>query len=368
MKKLNKQLFKLLRLHSPSGSEANVRRYLLPILQSTMDNVFIDSYGNLYAEKKYGNSDYTVLFSSHMDTVAHIQPIPQWRKNKTEIFTSSGSALGGDDKCGIASFLAVIREMNRTTQFTGTLKVIFSRQEEIGCVGASQAVSLTPEWFKDVKACVVVDRRDDDNIVTGTCGENFCSDEYANFWVAMAKKAGFKAVPQEGSISDTMIFSEIGINGVNLSAGYYNAHTKDEYIKIAELKRTTQWVYTAMNHIQEQTFPSFTYFDESYKTTSYWKGGNKYYTSSYSPKVWDRWVVCDVCRFEWEKDEMLIDKDGLHICPDCADHLYPSQQEDTFECEMCMQEFDCGLHIDYRGHSLCPGCCLALDVSLKEGV
>lgn len=366
MKKLNKQLFKLLRLHSPSGKEWQVRKYLLPILQSTMDNVFTDDYGNLYAEKKFGDSDYTVLFSSHMDTVAHKQPIPQWRKNKTEIFTTSGSALGGDDKCGIACFLTVIREMNKTTKFTGTLKVIFSREEEVGCVGASRAVKLTPDWFKDVKACVVVDRRGGDNIVTGTWGDNFCSDDYAQFWVKMANKVGFKAIPQDGSISDTMIFSELGINGVNLSAGYYEAHTKDEYIKIDELKRTIQWVYTAMNHVQKQEFPKFEYRDDAYKL-DYWS--NKYYTSSNTSRVWDRWVVCDMCRFEWEEDEMMIDKDGLHICPDCVNHLYPDrEQEDVFTCERCMQDFSCSLMIDYRGFGLCPTCAIALDVSLKEGV
>lgn len=160
MRKLTKQLFKLLKLHSPSGSEWGVIQYLIPVLRDTMDSFHVDSYGNLYAEKKYGDSGYTVLLSSHMDTVANHQPDPRWRKHKTEIYNANGnSALGGDDKCGIAAHLAVIRLMNRQTDFKGTLKVCFSREEEYGCVGAGKAVTLRPEWFADIDAAIVIDRR-----------------------------------------------------------------------------------------------------------------------------------------------------------------------------------------------------------------
>lgn len=368
MKKLQRQLFKLLRLHSPSGQEAGVRKYLLPILGATMDNVFMDSYGNLYAKKKYGPSNYQVLFSAHMDTVATNPPVPQWRKNKTEIFTTSGSALGGDDKCGIAAFLAIIREMNRETKFNGTLKVIFSRQEEQGCVGASQAVDLNPKWFEDIDTCIVIDRRGGDDIVTGCWSEKFCSQEYGEFWEQMGKKLDptFKPWAVEGSISDTMIFSEKGINGVNLSAGYYSPHTKDEYIKIDELKRTIRWVLVAMDEIHNHKFPSFKYYSDD---VSHWSS-NKYYTSksttSCGTYFTKKWVVCDWCRMEWEDDEMVVTSQGEHVCPDCQDYFH-MVDDDTFECQMCGQDKPEHEHIDYRGFDLCAGCALAMDIAIKEG-
>lgn len=369
MKKLQRQLFKLLRLHSPSGKEGGVCKYLRPALEATMDHVFVDTYGNLYAEKKYGDTPYTVLLSAHMDTVAREQPNPTWRKNKTEIYTTSNSALGGDDKCGIAAHLAVIREMNRGTTFTGTLKVCFSREEEIGCVGAANAVKLTPEWFKDINACIVIDRRGGEDIVT-SCGyyEQFCSDEYGKFWEEMGKKMDQSFHPKvtAGSISDTMIFSELGINGVNLSAGYYNAHSKDEYIKIDELKRTVKWVLIAMNHIQNHVFPSFTYEVESKPVYSWRDYTSKKYTYS---KVWDKWVTCDWCRFEWEESEMVITSQGEHICPECQDYCLEDSDEPNhhFECQMCGQDKPMIEYIDYRGFDLCAGCALAMDVMIKEG-
>lgn len=366
MKKLQRQLFKLLRLHSPSGREGGVRKYIVPALQATMDSVRLDGYGNILAEKKYGDSGYTVLLSAHMDTVASVQPNPTWRKNKTEIFTTSGSALGGDDKCGLAAHMAVIRELNKGTKFTGTIKVLFSREEEIGCVGASQAVKLSPEWFQDIDASIVIDRRGGDDIVTGCWSERFCSDEYGAFWEVMGTELGitsFKPKATDGSISDTMIFSELGINGVNLSAGYYEAHSKNEYIKIHELKRTVRWVTTALDHIEKYTFPSFEYMtDYKYDYKYLWKGNTK-------SSVWDKdWVVCDWCRMEWEDAEMVVTNQGEHICPDCQGYeiLDDLPYSETFECAMCGQDKPIHEYIDYRGFDLCAGCCLMMDVAVKE--
>lgn len=327
MKKLSKQLFKLLRLHSPSGKEWGVQRYLLRILQDTMDKVDTDGYGNILAEKKYGDSDYTVLLSAHMDTVAREQPDPKWRKNKSEIFTASRSALGGDDKCGVAAHLAVIRALNKGTKFNGTVKICFSREEEIGCVGASEAVKRNKWWFEDVDSVIVIDRRGADNIVTGSGWERFCSSEYAHFWMDMAEKVGFKAVPQEGSISDTMIFSEMGLNGVNLSAGYYNAHTEHEFIVIEELKRTVNWVVEAFENFEQYgKFPDFEYTDPRMNQYSgYLTGASGY-------------------KYKEELHDVLPYLDRVNYCDNCGtDHDWKDlwyTQADTLVCSPCVNEHD----------------------------
>lgn len=356
-KKLRKQLFKLLQLHSPSGKEWGVAKYLLPILKSTMDNVWVDDHGNIYAEKRYGDSPYTVLLNSHMDTVASHPPVPKWRKGKSEIFNSDGrGALGGDDKCGIATHLAVIRHMNRGTRFTGTVKVLFTRQEEIGCVGASKAVELQPEWFDDIDCSIVVDRRGGDNIITGGWSENFCHENFTQFWVDMSGIVGIKGVPQEGTISDTMIFAERGINSVNLSGAYYNAHTKDEYIKIDELERIVDWVYTAFNHIQSYgKFPKFEY--DNY-TASYTWGG---FMKKNETKIHNSTPTCGYCDHcgrlhdTWDLD---YDDDGLYICNECFDtqNLIP-----FVDCECCMNSFAIDDTIEYRGHTLCVRCVADLE-------
>lgn len=309
MRKLNKQLFKLLRLHSPSGNERSVIRYVFPILKVTLDKVWIDSYGNVLGEKKYGDSPTEVLLSAHMDTVAGVQPHPKYRKNKTEIYNEHQlSALGGDDKCGIAAILAIIREMNRHTRFTGTLKVCLSREEEVGCVGAEEAVRINPEFFKTIDAAIVLDRRGNKDIVTGMGYAKFCSEEYGEFWEDMAQKVGFTALTTKGSISDTMVFSELGINGVNLSVGYYNAHMPTEYIRLQDLQRTICWVLKAFDHIEKYIpFPSFEY--EKYSGDDSW-----FYNSDV------QLVTCENCLLDVDVTETYMYREYT-LCLNCMDSL-----------------------------------------------
>lgn len=357
MRKLNKQLFKLLKLHSPSGKEWDVITYVLPILRDTMDHVELDAYGNILAEKRYGDSGYTVLLSSHMDTVAHHQPEPKWRKHKSEIFNASPnkSALGGDDKCGIAAHLAIIREMNRQTDFKGTLKLCFSREEECGCVGAAKAVKLSPSFFKDVNAAIVIDRRGADHVIDGSYSERFCSLEYSDFWVAMAAKVGFVAKPQDGTISDTMIFSELGINGVNLSAGYYDAHCPTEYIRVDELKRTVRWVLEAMDNIESKgAFPSFHYYEEK-ETKWFPKYQNRLYDFDFDDK-YEGLYECSECCDLYPAHDIIVYDDGSYVCDKCDNF------DRIEECNYCLGEHDAHEMFDYKGFRLCADCVLDLEM------
>lgn len=339
MKKLADQLFQLLQLHSPSGWEGKIMSYLLQYLREVMPHVYVDSYGNILAEKRYGDSGYTVLLSAHMDTVATEPPIPYWRKKRTEIATRSNSALGGDDKCGLAAILAILREMNRKTNFNGTIKVCFSREEEWGCVGASKAVELNPKFFKDVDAAIVIDRRGGNDVVDGGSWYPFCSDAYADFWVQMADLTGFKAKREDGSISDTMIFAELGINGVNLSAGYYNAHTKDEYIKINELKRTVRWVLTALDNIE--SYGKFPAFESKYNVS--W---TRYYSSKGTVGY------CDNCGELYDLSEMIED-DGYYYCEGC---LF----DDIVVCDNCLRDVYLSNIVEKGESKVCSRCALEL--------
>ena len=68
MKKMKKQLIKLLNIHGVSGDEGRVRNYLKPILTEMMDVVEVDSYGNLLGTKKIGSGEgATILLSAQKD-------------------------------------------------------------------------------------------------------------------------------------------------------------------------------------------------------------------------------------------------------------------------------------------------------------
>ncbi|MGV4321268.1 M20/M25/M40 family metallo-hydrolase [Bacillus mojavensis] len=246
MKKLKDQLMELLSIYAPSKEEAPVTKYVVPILKMNEFSVNIDDYGNVLAEKKMGTGDgATVLLSAHMDTVFNVYPDRELLDDGDIIISSKG-ALGADDRAGIAIILTVLRNFDQIS-FDGIIKIAFSKEEEIGCVGAKK---IDPEWYKDVDLAIVVDRRGNSDIVVG-CMDAFCSDTVGTFVEECAKMSDMNWNAVEGGISDAMIFSGNGINSINLSAGYYNEHTEREYVCIEDMKRTIQLImqiFAVINH------------------------------------------------------------------------------------------------------------------------
>lgn len=295
MKGLRRQFIKLLNIHGVSSDETKVRNYLIPILGQMMDTVFVDNYGNLLAEKKCGSGrGATVMLSSHMDTVKGVQA-DRFLIEKDGVITSSKGALGADDRGGIAIILQVLKNIDKL-MFEGTIKVAFSREEEIGCVGSSK---IDSDWYSNVDLAIIVDRRGNRDIVTG-CMQAFCSNAVGQFFehVSQLQDMDWKAV--EGGISDALTFSENGINSVNLSAGYYNEHTSNEYAVLSEMEDTTKLVLQAFAVINDfyHTFgevPTENDWVKSYNTKygSYDKYGySSYYEDSWSNDSWkeDSWV------------------------------------------------------------------------------
>lgn len=248
MKELKKQLIQLLNIQAPSGKEGKVVNYVKPILEKLTDKCWLDDYGNLLAEKKVGTGEgATIILSAHMDTVQNIQ---KGRKviEKDGVFRSTKGVLGADDRAGIAIILAVLRNIGKTS-FNGNIKVAFSREEEIGCVGASQ---IDPAWYKGSDLAIVVDRRGNRDIVTG-CGNAFCSDAVGKFFEECGAMLDMDWVAKEGGISDAVVFSENGVNSVNLSAGYFNEHTEKETVHLAYMKDTVNLILQALALVNQFT-------------------------------------------------------------------------------------------------------------------
>ena len=243
MKKMYNQLMELLNIHGVSSDEGKVRDYLKPILEKSMDEVVVDSYGNLLATKKIGNGKgSTVLLSAHMDTVRGVLADRKiLTSNDGDTITSNKGALGADDRAGIAIILQVLRNV-KNLSFQGTLKIAFSREEEIGCIGAGQ---IDPKWYSDVDLAIVVDRKGNRDIVTG-CYSAFCSDAVGNFFEGASEMQGMNWKAVQGGISDATVFSEQGIHSVNLSAGYRHEHTDKEYVVFSDMMDTVKLILQAL--------------------------------------------------------------------------------------------------------------------------
>lgn len=273
MKKMKKQLVQLLNIQAPSGQEHKVVKYVKPILESTCDKVWLDDYQNLLAEKVVGSGKgATIILSAHMDSVNRLAKNRQVIE-KDGVFTSSAGILGADDRAGIAILLTVIRNIEKTG-FEGTIKVAFSREEEIGCVGSSK---IDKEWIKGADLAIVVDRRGNNDVVVGNFSQAFCSTPVGKFFEDCSALQDMDWKACEGGISDACTFADLNVNSVNLSAGYGNEHTDKEYVVFDDMKKTTNLILQAMAVVND-----FAHTFGDVPESNAWVEGYSYGGSGYS--------------------------------------------------------------------------------------
>lgn len=311
MNMMKKQLIELLSIKAHSGEEKAVRDYLQPILEKLVDKVIVDDYGNLLGEKICGSGEgAVVLLSAHMDTVKGVLA-DRTLIEKNGVISADKGALGADDRAGIAIILTVLRNLNKVKSFDGVIKVAFSRQEEIGCIGAEH---IDPSWYQDTDLAIVVDRRGSRDIVVG-CGMAFCSNPVGYFMEEVSKMADMDWKCVEGGVSDAMVFSQNGVNSINLSAGYYNEHTDREYVVLNEMKDTIRLILQAIAVINEfrYTFEEVPFENRWVRAWGGKKGKNKgYYDNFYVDSVWaeEYDINGDVYVYEIGKDIVIQQGDN----------------------------------------------------------
>lgn len=164
----------------------------------------------------YAKGTHPVLLVAHMDTVHKESP-------KTILYSKDGNTImslegiGGDDRCGIIMILEILRKYD--------CSVVFTEDEEIGCVGAKKFCESGIE-LGDVNYAVEFDRKGGNDYV-------FYKD-YNEDFEEHIKKFGF--VKATGSCSDiSHIATSFKIEAVNISCGYYCPHCWYEYVKLNEM-------------------------------------------------------------------------------------------------------------------------------------
>lgn len=151
--------------------------------------------------------------------------------------TGSDRVLGGDDKCGIFIALEVARLMIKMP-----MKILFTVKEEEGCIGISHFIKNNESWFDDVAYSITIDRRYGDNLLWRQLGKQSCSNEFACRLALAGLQAGITIKFENGSVADVIHIREIVKESVNISAGYYNPHDVDEYVKLEDVTRIIKWV------------------------------------------------------------------------------------------------------------------------------
>lgn len=183
--------------------------------------------GYIYAKGSAG-----VVVTAHMDTV-HEKPrgkvkdvLITYAGGKTAI--SSKQGIGGDDRCGVY----MIQQLVEKYKLRPT--IVFCEDEEIGGVGSGKLCKnkdLISELSKE-NFFIELDRAHDKDLVY----YDDMNDEFHNW---CEKVTGY--FEATGSFSDiSNLCPDTGISGVNISCGYYKAHTTEEFVIFEEMIASTE--------------------------------------------------------------------------------------------------------------------------------
>lgn len=200
-----------------------LKKYLECRLKTAGYKEIINRDGFLYAR-----GDIPYLLTAHMDTVHKVTCKDykvEYFKNKTKIWSKDG--IGGDDRCGVYMILDIINEFKPS--------ILFCEDEEIGGIGSRKfCASKFIDELKDMNYLIELDRANSNDAVFYDCD----NEEFTQF---ILDNTGYKEA--FGSYSDISELSpECKIASVNLSCGYYNAHTNAEHVIIEEMERTIEVV------------------------------------------------------------------------------------------------------------------------------
>lgn len=223
---LLKQLYEI---HSPSGSEKKMKKFVKNYIREVCPDATIshDNSGNVYVTK--GKSDTYPCIAAHLDQVQkeHSKDFTVMQCGD-RIFGYSPSrgcteGLGADDKNGIWIALKCIEKFD-------ALKLAFFVGEEIGCVGSS-ACNLS--FFRDCRFIIEPDRKGGHDFIQSMSYTTVCSDEFRD--ATNYKAYGYELA--EGLLTDvlTLVEDGVGISCINLSCGYYHPHTDEESTSWNEL-------------------------------------------------------------------------------------------------------------------------------------
>lgn len=261
----------------------------------------MDELGNIWSITRPDSP----IFVAHQDTVIGAD---ENYKKPLKIFNNElsrpGYVLGGDCRAGVNCILNHKHAVNW----------VLTVQEECGCIGAN-ALAKNSDFIADVKNAntffIELDRRNGGDILGtkhGYC-EQELSDAIADVLIGYTETTGV--------FTDIDAWTKIA-QGVNLSVGYYNAHSNKEYLDIDE------WEYINSMIIQLAKIEGFgkTYDKPKAKFQDYY-GYSKYdwgkYDNGYGKYFEDEYMSkCSFCGSkEYVMDEFL----GQSICDACASTL-----------------------------------------------
>ena len=182
----------------------------------------VDKAGNVVVDIDHiDDTMASTCFTSHTDTVDNKLGTNDLEVKGNLIYVKGGGVLGAD--CGTGMYIMI-----RMILALVPGHYVFFASEETGRVGSKQY-----EMPVHITKCVSFDRKGYDNLITTQSGRRGCSDAFAD---ALIKEFDLPLVKDPtGSYTDSYTFFDTVNECINLSVGYFNQHTQNEYQDIEHL-------------------------------------------------------------------------------------------------------------------------------------
>lgn len=246
MKKNTDLLKEVLSVPTKTYQEEKMVEFLVNWLTENNISHFVDEYNNVYATKQESTElpedFYFPCVISHTDTVHNIDTIniseemlPNAQREiklSYKAYNDQGkpTGIGGDDKCGVFACLTLLQELPY-------LKAAFFVSEETGCHGSLKA---SEDFFTNVGYGIQFDAPEN-WMITEKCFGQVLFDRETEFFETCDK------VLTEGMNQNDMQYmvhpytdvyalrGKFDFSCINISIGYYNYHTKNEYVVVEDV-------------------------------------------------------------------------------------------------------------------------------------
>lgn len=217
-------------------------QYICDWLREKNIEFTVDEHLNVYAVK--GDVSYGEMYPCvvcHTDTVHKIDTINvveemlpnshREMKLSLKAYNNDGepTGIGGDDKCGVFACMELLEEMD-------VIKAAFFVSEETGCHGSRYA---DPSFFSNVGYAIQFDGPEN-WMITETCFGAKLFERESEFFntcdkiltEGMNDKKKYMVHPYTDVYA---LKSKFDFSCINISIGYYQYHTKNEYVVIEDV-------------------------------------------------------------------------------------------------------------------------------------
>ena len=271
----------LLSVPTKTYKESKMVEYLISTI-GDMDGVTLtcDEHNNIYAVKgTLGEGEFYPMFISHTDTVHELVDLIDVKEEYLlrpytfgkdfgseqvlclKAYDKDGrpTGIGGDDKCGIYICLELLSKLDK-------VKVAFFVSEETGCHGSKL---VDKDFLKDVGYCTQYDAPGD-HLISYSCMGTVLFDKDGEFFDLSLRAItdGFKneMMVQSHPYTDIMMIKQLSdLSCINMSCGYYNMHTANEFVCIDDVERA---IVAGKNMVKELGLKKYEFKIEPKTTTT----------------------------------------------------------------------------------------------------